>query len=69
MTRTVTYLGVKCKTRNCDCVIELGPLREISDRGVEFPVIQEPTKIHCGRCGQTHEYQISDTIQFERQTP
>ena len=69
MARTVTYLGVRCKTEDCDYVIELGPLREVADRGVEFPLIAEPTKIRCSHCGQTHEYRNSDTIQFERQIP
>ena len=69
MAPTVTYLGVKCKTKNCEYVIELGPLREISDRGIEFPTLTEPTKVRCSRCGQTHEYATSDMIRFERQIP
>jgi hypothetical protein len=69
MARTVTYLGVKCKTKNCEYVIELGPLREIAGRSVEFPVIAEPMKIRCSQCEETHEYQNSDTIHFERQIP
>jgi len=69
MTRTVTYLGVKCKTKNCEYMIELGPLKEIPGRGVEFPTILEPMKIRCSQCEQTHEYRNSDMRQFERQIP
>lgn len=69
MSQNVTYLAVKCKTKDCEYVIELGPLRIVEDRRMEFPTITEPTKIRCSRCGQTHEYQNSDTIHFERPIP
>lgn len=63
-----TFLGVKCKTKDCDHIVELRPLMA-SDRGVEFPVIVEPMKIRCSQCGQTHEYQNSDLKPYEHQIP
>jgi hypothetical protein len=61
----MTYIGVHCKTPDCDSVVALQESPENLGDASDNPSVEHPFLIKCDTCGASHAYSNDDLSLFE----